>query len=300
VIDSLGEPPRNYQSEFIFDGIYTGYVSHDERDPIGHGTAVFDILASLCSDATYSIFQVIEVEQNGDNLAVGGNRAETAQAVADAAESGVDMLNMSVGIPHDCDGLCVLSREVELAKEVDDVCIVVAAGNQEKEPIERIGVHCPALSESTISVAGYLPNCTADIDTSDESQQWWVENETIHGPFCGQQGGCTGDRGCENNRNEVLWEGNVSFHNEAPDVVAPVLEVSGTALDEVRIQAGTSFAAPLVTASLASIVADLAAAEVEPSADEIQAAVQYKSQEIDDGGYHKLDAGGVWDFLADE
>lgn len=299
VIDSLGRPSDSFKEAYHFEGIHDGYVSHDDDDPIGHGTDVLNIITSLVPESSFSTFQIMDVKEEAgdDEREFGATRGDLADAIADAAEQGTDILNLSVGITHECNGLCAVSREAELAAEVDDVCIVAATGNKEEDQIGRVGVHCPALSDSVIGVGGYLPLCNADIDRSDESEQWWVENDTIHGPFCGQRG-CCPSSSCEESRNEVLWPGNISFHNAAPDVLAPVLEVHGSSLTNVHIQAGTSFAAPIISGLLACTLGGLLALDKRPELEEIHNAVRYTGAQDDIDGYAKFNHEAVWNYLS--
>lgn len=300
IIDSLGEPNENFRSAYVFEGIHDDYISSENGDPVGHGTTVLDIIGPLVQNSTFSTFQVISKDEAEEVTRFQGNRGNTAQAIADAADADVDVLNMSAGVAHECRGLCTISREAELAANVDGVCIVAATGNKMENQIERVGVHCPALSDPVIGVGGYLPKCTAEIYRGEESDQWWLENDTIHGPFCGQVGDCCPGGNCEENRQEKIWGGNISFHNAAPDVLAPVLDVSGSSLSDIQIQAGTSFAAPLVSGLIAGILGDLYELGNEPSIEEIQNAVRHTGTPIDDGGYTKLNTEAVRKYLTSE
>lgn len=209
----------------------------------------------------------------------------------------MDVLNISAGVDHECNGLCTISREAELAAEVDGVTTIAATGNKEEGQLNRVGVNCPALQDSVIGVGGFLPLCTADIHRGNESSQWWVENDEIIGPFCGQTGDCCPGGGCNENRQEVEWDGNVSFHNAAPDILAPPIVVTGTSLSEIEIQGGTSFAAPLVSGLISSILGDLIEVGEMPSTTEIRDAVKYTGTQLDQSGYTKLNAEAVWNYL---
>lgn len=302
MIDSLGEPHQPFKEAYDFEGFHDDYVDHDHDDPIGHGTDVLNIVTSLAPNSSFSTFQIMDVKEGDDDTddgtpEVGGNRGDLADAIADAGDLGIDVLNISAGIAHECKGLCAISREAELAAEVDGVCIVAATGNKEEDVIGRVGVHCPALSDSVIGVGGFLPLCAADIHRGDESEQWWLENDTILGPFCGQRG-CCPSSSCEESCEEILWQGNISFHNAAPDALAPVLDVSGTSLTDIRIQPGTSFAAPIISGLLADIIGDLIEVDERPPQDEIFNAVRYTGAENDIEGYAKFNYKAVWNYLS--
>lgn len=235
--------------------------------------------------------------ENGGPKHFDGHRGVVAQAIADAADAGEDIINISGGIPHECGGLCAVSREAELAAEVDDVCIIAATGNQTEEEIGPLGVHCPALIDSVIGVGGFVSFCTAPLDRSDESGQWWAENDRFHGPFCGETGDCCIGETCEQNRTSAIWNGNVSFHNAAPDVLAPPVSVWGSALDELTVQVGTSFAAPLVSGILSRILGDLFDRHEHPELEEVHDAIRYTGTQLDEGGYPKLNADAIWNYL---
>lgn len=275
--------------------VHDNYVDVDTNDPVGHGTTVANLITVTAHEVSLSTFQAIgTIEEDGETIP-SGNRGDTIQAIVDAGEAGVDILNLSIGIPHECGGVCSLSREAELVAEVDNVCIVAATGNHD-ESIGRVGVHCPALNDSVVGVGGYISICTAQIVQDDSSRQWWVENDGIIGPFCGQRG-CSPNENCEGNREENPWQGNVSFHNCAPDVLAPVIEVYGNSTKNVHVQSGTSFATPLVSGLVAGILGDLQEKGIKPPAKEVRKAVGLGSTPLDQGGYNKFDMEGTWDWI---
>ena len=247
----------------------------------------------LAYNAHFSTFQAINKGED-ENAVYGGNRGETVQAIADATEADVDVLNISAGIPHECGGRCILSREAKLAAEIDNVCIVAAIGNQDNETVEKEGVNCPALLDSVIGVGGYVPTCEADIDRGKQSSQWWLENGNIIGPFCGQTGDCCSDEICETNRKEEPWKANVSFHNAAPDVLAPVIDINGSSLSEMTFQVGTSFAAPIISALLARMLGEL---DEIPSVDKIQKSIRLTGKQLDESDLIKMDETAARGFL---
>lgn len=227
-----------------------------------------------------------------------GRRRDFIQAVVDAGAAGVDILNLSVGISRNCSGTCSLCREIELTVSEDDVCVIAATGNK-NSPSAKNGVVCPAPLDSVLGVGGYLPQCGNELIRTDDSQQWWIENGSLYGPYCGQRG-CGPDSTCEEYRNEIEWPGNVSFHNAAPDVLAPVLEIHGSAVDDINYQSGTSFATPLVSGLLAAILGELTDDDIEPSVEDIRKAVRYNSTEMENGDYYKFDMERTYDHLSHE
>lgn len=234
-------------------------------------------------------------EKNGEEEPV-ANPSDVIDAVTDAGDEGVDILNLSLGLPHECGGLCSLSREIELVADVDDVTIFAATGNDDSG--KRVGVHCPAMLDAVIGVGGYAPYCRHKPTTDGEASQWWLqddEEEKVVGPFCGQTG-CAGNSECEDYREETLWGGNVSFHNTAPDILAPVFDLI-VEDSHVQIQSGTSFATPISAGLLASLLSDLRFKGKYPSNEAIRSAVYTSATEIDSGGYGKFNVNGTWDEL---
>jgi hypothetical protein len=294
VIDSLGEPDSDLAETFSFDHTYD-YVDHDQTDPIGHGRNVFDIIATQNPNATFSTFQIIDEHETEDGTKWAGSRSDTIQAIVDAAEAGVDVLNISAGTYHDCYGFCSLCREAELAVRGDDMTIVAATGNSDNSNT-RIGVHCPATNDAVIGVGGYLSHCTEPLIRGEDSGQWWLDGDEINGPFCGQNG-CCSTEACLDNRREVPWPGNVSYHNAAPNVLAPVIYILGADTDSIQPQIGTSFAAPLVSGCLVGIICELQEHGITPEAEEISTSVRMSATEIDEGDCPKFDAEGTWEHL---
>ena len=297
VADTLGEPPEWLRSGVAFAGIYDDYVDTDQGDPIGHGTTVLKTVARNAPEAVYSTFQIAGEKDGDGEYAESGRRGDLVSAVSDAADAGVDLLNISAGISHECGGLCSLAREVELAVSVDDMCVVAATGNRDPSTPSREGLNCPALTESTLGVAGFMPHCEAESRT-DDSSQWWLldgnREQTV--PFCGYRE-CCGEQPCDTNRQEVCWDGNVSFHNAFPDVFAPPVAVDIDQSGELVAQLGTSFAAPLVTGLLAAIQSDMLKIDSNPTPSELRTAVRAGGVELDEEGYYKMDCQNTWDEL---
>lgn len=285
--DSLGRVPIA-SLDYDVDSVYDDYVPGDEPDPLGHGTRVFDIITSIAPQATFSNFQVLgQFEEDGE-VVDGGERSALISGIWDAADAGVDVLNLSLGEKHTCHGLCAVNREAELAVETEHMTIVAATGNKDGSD-NRHGVSCPAMDDAVIGVGGYIPRCGQPIQRSDSSSQWWLEGDEIVGPLCGQLG-CCNDGDCNEYRNETEWEGNVFFHNAAPDILAPCIDIYGSNTESLSFQIGTSFAAPLVSGLLGRILSDLQIDGVEPTPDEVRNAIIATGNEIDIGDYRKFNA----------
>ena len=224
-------------------------------------------------------------------------RSNVVDAIYDASEQGVDILNASLGVchseedGHDCGGLCRIGDEARLATKETGMTIVAAAGNNDHAD----AMTCPALSESVIGVGGYVANCTGEVDREGKSSQYWLNKEELVGPFCGMQGYKNG--ACQKYCAEEPWEGNVSYHNAVPEVLAPVIRVS--IYDTISLEAGTSFAAPLVAGRIASMVSDLIIEEqMFPGPEEIRLGTRVTSVEIDDGLSTKFCESKLYDHLS--
>lgn len=245
---------------------------------------MLELAGFFAPDATFDLYRI--VAENG--LA---RRGDFVQAIGNAS-SKVDLLNLSVGIYHDeepdgdCGGHCRVADETRLAIE-NGLSVVSATGNRDRE--DALAVHCPALRDDVIGVGGFVSHCRHNfVDSEDSGQYWTRHNGAVDGPFCGQQG-CTPSEQCEAHRYEKPWQGNVSFHNAVPDVLAPVHHPAGTETEPI-LQSGTSFGTPVVTGILAAILSDRSEAEDDSSPAELHRAVSMGATEIDEGGLPKFDA----------
>lgn len=272
------------------------YTETTKTDPTGHGSAVLDNFTHFAADCNFQFFQALEKHTEGkikaDGKTTRGSRSDITQAINDAVTSGVDVLNLSLGISHNCRGFCSMAREVKEAVEQDNVLVVAASGNR-KDDDETRGVHCPALCESVVSVAGYVSRCEHEPVNEQSSRQWWLRDDDgdIVGPFCGWQFCTRGPTGsCDENRRETAWGGNVQFYNDFPDIAAPAIHVACLENGTISVQIGTSFAAPIVTAAVCALRSLPQFGTNEPTPAEIQTAIQETSRLLDDGSeLQKLD-----------
>lgn len=269
------------------------YIDSQEPDTTGHGEDVLELLGYFAPKAAFTLHRVIA--QNGRT-----KRGNLVAAIADASHHEVDILNLSVGIYHrekennDCGGHCRIADETRLAIQ-NGMTVIGATGNREKG--DPRAVHCPALVDETLGIGGFVSRCTTDTIETEDSGQYWIRNEGLIGPFCGQRG-CSPSHSCEDHRYEYPWRGNVSFHNAAPDILAPVHHLAGIE-DEPILQTGTSFGAPVISGLLATILGDLVEVGIEPSPDELHHAVTEGATSIDEGDLPKFHAGNTWDLLTD-
>lgn len=293
VVDSLYHPDEHLSDAYMTNR-RENYIHTETSDTTGHGGDVLETVGYFAPNAEFNLYRVIA--ETGQ-----ARRGDLVQAIADANQHGLDFLNLSVGIAHheeenyDCGGQCRIAEETRLAIN-DGLTIVAAAGNRTRDA--SLAVNCPARVTNTICVGGLVSRCTASLVEGEESGQYWVRNDGIHGPFCGQRD-CSQARSCSDHRYEKPWMGNVSFHNATPAVVAPVHHPSKSSEAPV-LQSGTSFATPIVCGLLAAIAGDLLEKGINPSPSEFHTAVVNGAAEIDEGDIGKFQAGATWDHLIDD
>lgn len=252
-----------------------------------------EILGWFAPEATFNLYRVIAGNQQT-------SRGNLIAAIGDASNHGVDLLNLSVGVFHqdepdgDCGGHCRVADETKLAIEAGTT-VLAATGH--RSPEDGKAVHCPALVDESIGVGGFVAHCRYDRVETEEGGQYWIRNDDERGPFCGQQG-CEPGASCGEFRFEQPWQGNVSFHNAVPEVLAPVHHPAKDESGPV-LQSGTSFGTPVVTGILAAILSDLAELDIEPTPAELQRAVKLGGSNIDQGDLPKLNAGATWDQLTE-
>lgn len=119
------------------------FTGEGKEDLNGHGTTVA-LLAAGPKKPGPNILNVKVLDKDGTGL-----EENIVAGMKWAAENGAVALNMSMGIPRDCDGSCLLcSTAAELFER--DVMVFAAAGNFGPEVKS-----CPAQSEYVVS-AGAL------------------------------------------------------------------------------------------------------------------------------------------------
>lgn len=289
-MDSLLHPSEDLKSAYAINN-RENYIRSNEADTTGHGEDVLELLGYFAPRAEFNLYRVIAA----DGTAKRGNLVD---AIGDASAHGVDLLNLSIGVfhgeeeDHDCGGMCRVADETRLAIE-DGVTVLTATGNRKRD--DPLAVHCPALTDEAIGVGGFVSRCRTDLIETEQSGQYWVRNDEVRGPFCGQRG-CSPDQACEDNRYEYPWRGNVSFHNAEPDVLAPVHHPSGS-IEEPVLKAGTSFGVPVVSGLLAVILGDLIELGIDPAPENVHRAVVEGGVDIDEGGVQKFHADNTWEFL---
>lgn len=245
IIDSLRSPPPGYSLNIDIQNTES-VIDSDRNETTTHGRGVFTASAALASEATYSLYQAATEDADIKPF-------DYANAIALAQEQDVDILNVSYGeFMPDCEGDCPFCYATERALE-EDITVVAAAGNHERN---KPSIFCPSLKEDTISVSGMIAQCTKEAKGIPDGAYRLPNLETPYEAedrvYCGQKGCENGVNGiCTHHLTERPWDGNPNSVGEKPDVLAPAHLILPDSNGGLKTETGTSYAAPLVTASLA-------------------------------------------------
>lgn len=221
-----------------------------------------------------------------------------------AIDDGVDILNISAGDPWP--GPIDLNPNIRITKRAirEGIIVVAAAGNEDPDIDGRLPVHCPAALEDVIAVGGFVSRCPAtpgEESSNEPGGPFYIRDEpdeddeelTFSGSYCGEQG-CVDGKGCIPSKREVAWEYNVLPTGDKPDVLAPVIIPEALAEGDPFLNSGTSFAAPIVTGALGSILDELRRSKNRDlNSYQAREAVVEGSSPIDEGKLPKFDAMGT-------
>lgn len=298
IIDSARRLPPSVARGFeVRGGDDHSFVETDEEETRPHCSQVFNLLAGYCPEATFSLYQAVTEDET---LPLGGY----SDAITAAIDDGVDILNVSAGDPWP--GPVRANPNVQETRRALDegITVVAAAGNWQSKQEQRPPVHCPAALEGVIAVGGFVSRCPADageerpdrktgpyyVHTNPEFE---YDDSVPGGTFCGQVG-CIGGDSCLTNKSDVPWEYNAQPTGGKPDVLAPVHVPIETAEGKRSLAPGPSFAAPIVTGSLARILDELNRTDRQPTTPyRLREAVVAGAAPLDEGKQSKYDAMGV-------
>lgn len=271
------------------------YVDTMEDDTYNHGSEVFEIINYYGHGAVFSFYQVVD-EEGG--IAPGAFSDAIQQAIAD----GVDIINLSTGswMP-DCPGVCGFCTPAKAA--IDEGIIVIAAAGNNPDDGDYERVNCPSRAGDVISVGGMVTECGSADQTSGEFPDgaYWVHTEeNTEFPiypqtkiYCGQRG-CSPDLRCEQNQIDRPWEANVLPYGDKPDILAPFHILHPVNGDSAFIRSGTSFAAPIVTGTVADMICEIRANGGEsPSPGGLREEMRDSAMPMDRGEQVKYDAMGT-------
>lgn len=262
VIDSIYDFPDNWNSTAVEK---RRFIQTTQRDTTGHGTNVCHIIGFLSTDAMFHLYQTV-----AENARYKVSRF--LKAVNAARNSGLEILNISLGIHHaDCGGKCRSCVAVNAVVK-DGTTVVVASGTRKSDNQNRI--HCPGLAEKAITTSVVIPECTASPVREERvgiNRKWrppnaiWLiekdqgshdEEEYFHsGNICSFMDCAIGFK-CANYRSEVPWESNPDYTLSKPDILAPGFHTTPTSIG-LRISTGTSYAAAMTSGAIAEILGEL-------------------------------------------
>ncbi|MFC6888185.1 S8 family serine peptidase [Halorubrum trueperi] len=258
IADSLAYPPHKEESvaEYSRD-----WYSGASRDPLGHGTEVYELLEHYVPGADFHFYRIIGGYSREKRLL-----SNLVEAIDTAASHGVDVLTISSGAvlssrPHSVSAM-------ETRDAIDrGLTIVSSIGNYLSNRVDSITF--PAQVSRVIGVGGYEPLCTGTLTELEEpcdgsryapSPVALAPGQADRKVYCGYtehtEGDCRTCMACT--LSEQHWDGNVSTEGmpNKPNVYAPVVY---PAVDDgqLRRRIGTSYAAPIVTAVIVRVLSAL-------------------------------------------
>lgn len=293
--DSITEPFETVEDE------RKSFITSSDSESTYHCRHVFRRLVAFAPNAKYTFYQTVNENRK---LALGAY----ADAITAAIHDGVDLINISAGDPWR--GPIDINPNVSETRRLLDegISTVAAAGNYYREKQDsRPPVHCPSAAEGVVSVGSFETHCPhepGDEDDDPDTGPYYaipednVQDETnpILGVFCGERG-CVGGESCITQKSESPWDDNPLPTGGKPDVHAPMHQIQYHD-DGGFLNGGSSFAAPIVTASLARIFGELNSINQSiPSPYRVQQAVRSASSELPDSQVGKYDAGAVREVL---
>ena len=304
IIDSACRlPPHLTNRHTINGGDDHSFIDDDEDDTTRHGTAVFRRISAFAPEAKVSLYQAVRDDRKLPIEAYSG-------AVTQAIKDDVDILNLSAGVPwrHPVHLNPLVMETNRLINA--GITVVAAAGNHFPGRYdERPPVHCPSAAKDVISVGGLVVKCPRDPGhesaSEPEGPYYWLTHDPGFraevspdiGVYCGELG-CVGGTDCADHRQPQPWDLNPLPTDDKPDVLAPMHIIrrreTSTEHGWEYLATGTSFSAPLVTGTLASIFDQLRDdGDGIPRPREVRQAVRTGAKEFDADLGPRYDAEGV-------
>jgi hypothetical protein len=278
VIDSLLAPAPG-ELDFDIDIADTvDFAKRPVEERPGHGLWVTNMLAAFAPAATYYLYRIgcnDDVlgspsldgadDASGDPTRSPVTTADFVRTLTRAVEDDVNILNVSGGWDHDHsrEGCVVEGALRRLGTNAP--LVIAAAGNRSSWRGYKEQVNCPGriALDCTIAVAGFKTLCPAAPHTDVSAGNLWIDHsvvppdpDDITETYCSFRG-CGSPYSCMNDRQEVIWEHNVSPVGNKPDVYAPVQYIHDFSDHRACLIPGTSFGTPIVTGMLATILSNL-------------------------------------------
>lgn len=285
-------------------GLQENYVASSDDITTPHGMQVLILAWAASQRSTFDFHRIVAK----DGTFKPSNFLKAMQRVR---ESNPDLVNLSGGVHHhNCQQKC---RICVASKSVVNEGIPIVAGAGNSDPNESKSLYCPAAADTVIAVGAFETVCSWDVQPRNTGRaglyrsnlstkspgSYWVDSASDSQPysrydtaFCGARG-CSPMHPCEDFSKERLWEGNVNFGTDEPDVFAPhhFVKTNGD------LDCGTSFSTAIVAGGIADVLSRVenGADVVEPR--DIQWAIEMLESTVGDTSHTKLDISGLLGYL---
>jgi len=243
-----------------------------KKENNSHGELVYQILKRFAPKATYYFYKIRGEDQDK-------HLRPLKEAVDKAVINDVDVVNISAGnYSSSCNGSCPICRTVKKLLE-NDITVVCSAGNRSKGSDEVERVKCPAIVDRVISVGGVSCVCPNDFERNGlypdppiDSGPYWIEKDPEMDynakwdesqNYCGFNK-CVNEKYCDFENEFEWWSGNVEPDINKPDILAPVQYAYLEQVGAVSLQSGTSFAAPIVSGVVSSVLSEIESSDSPP------------------------------------
>jgi len=290
-------------------GVEENYIACTDTLTTTHGANILHMISEYAPESIYDTHRIIV--DNGKF-----KPSNFLKAMENIKNRSVDIVNISGGKHHsDCSEKCRICRAAR--KVVDSGTIIVAGAGNQLLGDEEKSLYCPALCADTIAVGSYETRCGLKIKPETEGDlfqtvphalfppgAYWVRNteaanagEPTYTPFCSGRG-CYEGHSCDDHRQEQLSPINVSFKHGEPDVFAPDHYVVERLDETPGIEAGTSYAAALVSGALADILSTVADRRPLPTPGEVNGAIRSIPTTVEGTSQRRFDSGALFQILS--
>lgn len=255
IIDSVYQPSQYLQRKYDIYSTDTFIDVDSKTVDTSHGLQVFDTVSRIVPSATFSFYQAIGPDGNSY---VGPYERAIRQAITDE----VDVLNMSLGAPNQIPAKAS-PYYPPIRDAIDEgVGPVAASGNLEYEEGPKQYVYAPANIPEVVGVGGSETLCPRPARKQSKVRErgpYSFESDSRDRAFCSQRG-CTNGEPCIRNNAVRPYPNNTKPLDGKPDVLAPAHHPSFPEIniaEDVDMIPGTSFAAPIVTGTIAKVIDEL-------------------------------------------
>lgn len=292
IVDSACRLPNSLTNGYnVNQNQLYSFIDNNVDESVGHCRHVFNRMSAFAPNAEYTLYQAVNSDGNMPLEAY-------SDAITAAISDRVDLINLSAGDPWPAP-IDKNPNIIETKRLIDEnIPVVAAAGNYyPNEQDNPPPVHCPSALEPVISVGGLITKCPyslGDEPAEEREGPYFINGDCTEFPdaYCGEQG-CVGGESCITNQEEKAWGRNPLATGGKPDVLAPMHTIESHN-EECCLGGGTSFAAPLVTGSLASIFSEIRESSKDiPPPHDVRKAARSGSVRISDSQIGKYNAMGT-------